>query len=377
MILLTYNLSPHHTSKKSTWFANTQGLSSAGSLLWSQDLAFTSGCHGAIVVAQKLVFFLPKTSMIRCKWAFFGWICFVSLKRAMKNIWYSTGCYCNVFVHTSLGGQSSKTSANQWRWIRLPGRFPWKFGNTKIIRSDSVRFFKSIKLEETNGSLLMRKLWSRLLALESLLWSPEVADYVFGRWFHDFLRKLKEAVPKVVSKTSRLLPRSAKRNPLCSMASEPWVGELRYPKFVLGVSLPNPTITWLTIQKIAVQYASFRIHHSKKHTPHTSEKFKEKLISGTPKHEGSNEDFFRKKVKILGCHEFKENSLTRNRRIFQKSSHYQQKTIHSYGQLTQKITIHVFIVWFQWYPQQKVPPGIFLAQKTPAFWAAFEALQRW
>ena len=136
---ITHPKTPHRPLEVIRRFANTQGLSSAGSLLWSQNLAFTSGCHGAIVVAPKVgVFSYQKHLWFDGKnGRFLGGICFFSLKRATKNIWYSTGCYCNVFVHTSLGRQSSKTSANQWRWIRLPGRFPWKFGNTQ---NRKVRF---------------------------------------------------------------------------------------------------------------------------------------------------------------------------------------------------------------------------------------------
>lgn len=88
------------------------------------------GCHGAIVVAPKVgVFSYQKTSMIRWKkWAFFGGICF-SLKGPRKIYGTVQDAIVMYLYHTSLGRQSSKTSAKRRR--RLPGRFPWKFGNTQ------------------------------------------------------------------------------------------------------------------------------------------------------------------------------------------------------------------------------------------------------
>lgn len=148
--LLTYNLSPHHTSKNSTSpiGSDSEIRQYPGTLVgWLVALVAESRIYlgvprGHCCGPKSWCFFLPKTSMIRWKkWAFLGGICFFSLKRATKNIWYSTGCYCNVFVHTSLGRQSSKTSANQWRWIRLPGRFPWKFGNTQNRKVRFCSFF--------------------------------------------------------------------------------------------------------------------------------------------------------------------------------------------------------------------------------------------
>lgn len=106
---------PHHTSKKSTWFANPKDSRRLARFSGRRISHLPQCATGPLLCPQELLFSYRKHLwLIRCKFLFFWGDCFFSLKRATKNIWYSTGWYCNVFVHTSLGRQSSKTSANQW-----------------------------------------------------------------------------------------------------------------------------------------------------------------------------------------------------------------------------------------------------------------------
>ena len=92
--LLTYNLSPHHTSKNSTSpiGSDSEIRQYPGTLVgWLVALVAESRIYlgvprGHCCGPKSWCFFLPKTSMIRWKkWAFLGGICFFFFKKGHEK----------------------------------------------------------------------------------------------------------------------------------------------------------------------------------------------------------------------------------------------------------------------------------------------------
>ena len=108
------------------------------------------GATGPLLRPQKLVVFLPTKRAIYDSMekmgVFLEGLFFFLEERATKNIWYSTGCYCNVFVPYITWAAKLKNVCKPVTLNKVTREISLKiWQHPKLIRSDSVRFFSTKK----------------------------------------------------------------------------------------------------------------------------------------------------------------------------------------------------------------------------------------